>query len=60
MIQVCTALALFTRIDKEPPCNIILVDSRGRKHFCMADVLAVPMATCVTLVEDNRPIIFCQ
>lgn len=60
MIQVFTALALFTMIDTEPPCKIILVDSQGRKHFCMADVLAVPMATCVTLVEDNRPIIFCQ
>lgn len=53
-------VALFTVIDKEPPCRNILVDSQGRKHFCMTDVLAVPMATSVTLVEDNRPIIFCQ
>lgn len=47
-------------IDKVPPCKNILIDFQEKKHLCVTDVLAVPMATCVTLVEDNRPIIFCQ
>lgn len=58
VIWVFTASALFTVVDKEPSCKKILVDSQGRNHFCMVDVLAVPMATCVTLVEDNRLLFF--
>lgn len=50
---------------KEPPCRHILLDAQGRQHFCVTDVLAVavlavPVATCVSPVEEDRPVIFCQ
>lgn len=45
-------------IDKGPPCKNILIDSQEKKHLCVTDLLVVPMASCVTLLKDNRPVIF--